>query len=536
LSQRRETRFLLLAVLVLALAVRIAGLTWGLPDETHFFSYHPDEFMIAGAAQGMVSAGTYNPGNFNYGSLTIYLTCLFLWPLHAAGVVKTVAGAHVVARLVTLAFGVGTVWICYGLGRRLLRWRGGLWAALIVALMPGHALHSGFATVDVPATFFVTTALLFSIRFLESAERRELILAAVASGLAAATKYNAGLVLLAPLTAVLLRRREKCLPREVPLGAAIAACGAVAVGAFLLAMPYAVLDFPAFWRDFSYELLVHPRVGHLNIFTETGNGWWYHLARNLPYVLGIPLLVAALGGLVVMIRQRRPADWILLAFGLPTFVTLGLSLVRFHRYTLVLAPVCAIAALRFVEMEWAGDRLGSAGRALRRSALVLIVASLVILTGRQQLELARVDPRDRAAAWLARHARVGASVGLLHVPWFYTPSVSPWNGGEQTRRQFEALRAAGPQRFRLVLCEDWSIEALRRQRPDYLLVSEFEWREERRLEDSRALAFLREVDDRYECIANFAAIPPAQRRLFGSAFAPHDWLYPFATVEIHQRR
>jgi 4-amino-4-deoxy-L-arabinose transferase-like glycosyltransferase len=536
MSRRWKTRVGLLAVLALAAVVRLAGLAWGLPDETHFFSYHPDEFMIAGAAQGMVSTGTLNPGNFNYGSLTIYLTCLLLWPLHVAGAVKTVAGAHVVARLVTWAFGVGTVWASYRLGGRVLNARGGLWAALLVALMPGHVLHSGFATVDVPATFFVATTLLFAVRFLESGERKMLLLAAVAAGFAAATKYNAGLVLLAPLTAVLLRRREKRRPREPRSGAAIGWCLVAAAAAFLLAMPYVVLDFPSLWRDFSYELLEHPRAGHLNIFTETGNGWWYHLTVNLPYTLGIPLLLVALAGFAVMVRERRAVDWVLLAFALPYFATLGLSLVRFQRYTLPLAPVCAIAAIRFLGMDWVQGRLERGRRrAIGRVLLALVIVSLVILTGRQQLEFARTDPRERARAWLERHAGVGASIGLLHVPWFYTPPVSLWNGGEQTRRQFEASRA-GPQRFRLVLCEDWSVDALLRERPDLLLVSEFEWREERRLGDRRALAFLREIDAQYDRVARFDAIPPSQRRLFGRAFAPHDWLYPFATVEIQRRR
>ncbi len=536
MSQRWEKRVRWFSVLALASAVRLAGIAWGLPDETHFFSYHPDEFMTAGSALGMVSTGTLNPGNFNYGSLTIYLTCLLLWPLHAAGAVKTVAGAHLVARLVTWAFGVGTVWVSYRLGSRVLNTRGGLWTALLVALMPGHVLHSGFATVDVPATFFVTTTLLFAVRFLGSGGRKMLLIAAVTSGLAAATKYNAGLVLLSPLTAVLLRRREKRPPSEPRTGAAVAWCLVAAAAAFLLAMPYVVLDFPSFWRDFSYELLEHPRAGHLNIFTDTGNGWWYHLTVNLPYVLGTPLLLAALAGFVVMVRERRAAHWVLLAFALPYFATLGLSLVRFQRYTLPLASVCAIAALRFLELDWVRGRPEPhRRRAMGRALLALVVTSLVILTGRQQLEFARTDPRERARTWLERNAGVGASVGLLHVPWFYTPPVSLWNGGGHTRRQFEASRA-GPQRFRLVLCEDWNVEALLRQQPEVLVVSEFEWREEQRLGDRRALAFLREIEARYDRVARFDAIPPSQRRLFGRAFAPHDWLYPFAAVEIHRRR
>ncbi len=36
---------LVLAVIVLAAALRVYGLRWGLPDSLHSYSYHPDEFL-----------------------------------------------------------------------------------------------------------------------------------------------------------------------------------------------------------------------------------------------------------------------------------------------------------------------------------------------------------------------------------------------------------------------------------------------------------------------------------------------------------
>jgi hypothetical protein len=46
-----------------AAALRVVGLPWGLPDETHLFSYHPDEFhslrgalaLLLGGRQGLVA-------------------------------------------------------------------------------------------------------------------------------------------------------------------------------------------------------------------------------------------------------------------------------------------------------------------------------------------------------------------------------------------------------------------------------------------------------------------------------------------------
>ena len=85
MSGRGAGRWVIPALVALALAVRLTGLSWGLPDATPFFSYHPDEFSVAGTVNGMLNAGELNPRFFHYGSAMIYLTGLVCWPLAAAG-------------------------------------------------------------------------------------------------------------------------------------------------------------------------------------------------------------------------------------------------------------------------------------------------------------------------------------------------------------------------------------------------------------------------------------------------------------------
>ena len=60
--------------------------------------------------------------------------------------------------------GVGTVWAVYAIGVRLWGRRAGLLAALTLAVMPLHAQHSHFLTVDVPATFWGMLSLLWAVR------------------------------------------------------------------------------------------------------------------------------------------------------------------------------------------------------------------------------------------------------------------------------------------------------------------------------------------------------------------------------------
>ena len=69
----RATRLPLFGIFLLALVLRLVGIGWGLPDlESHWLSYHPDEFTHVNAA-GRVLLGSFNPHLWDYGTLTVYV-------------------------------------------------------------------------------------------------------------------------------------------------------------------------------------------------------------------------------------------------------------------------------------------------------------------------------------------------------------------------------------------------------------------------------------------------------------------------------
>jgi hypothetical protein len=303
--------------------------------------------------------------------------------------------------------------------------------------------------------------------------------------------------------------------------------------AFLLAVPYALLVPDRFREDVGYELLVHPREGHVDIFRDTGDGWSYHLLQNLPYALGVPLLVLGVAGVGLLLARRRRGDVVLTLFALPYFFGLGLSKVRFLRYTLPLVPVLAIAAAALLERLAAFPRGKIASRALGG----LTVATCATLTLIQLVAMLRPDPRTRAAEWIAANVPPGGKVGLPTVPWFTTAPVTPWNGGERSRDHFEHE----PSPWRFVLCENWDLTPFDRTHPnsyamDVFVMSEFDWRDAERLDDPRERAFRAALARQYDLAARFEGLPVSARRLFGRPFPPHDWLYPFAEVQVWRRR
>lgn len=523
-------RALLGAALVLGLGLRLVGLGWGLPNEWHVASYHPDEFRVAGPVLEMLREGKLSAGSHAYGSFFHYLT---LGAARVGSWVRPVGADDVLflARLISALLGTATVYAVHLLGAWAFGARAGLWAAFLMAALPGHVLHAHFASVDVPATCLLAGSLALAARYGRDARRRWLVLGAVAAGCAAATKYPAGIALLAVLAIALL------VPPARPgrRWARALAAASVALATFVAVSPYVVLEPADFWREMTEELIEHQRAGHGSLFEGTGPGPWYQLTVNLPYLLGPLLVPISLVGVVAMAVRRRPIELALLAQFLPFALVVATSEVRFLRYTFPCIPVLVVGAASLVERA-------RVRRTASEVALGLALAWMLVLDARMLVALTGNDPRDAATAWFVEHVPEGATVGIVRVPGSEGPTLmrvpptdrvlSPSAAGRRFSAQIDEPSA----RHRFVLCKNWNLRTFRETRPEWVVLSEFQWRERQRLGLQRVLAFLDDLERDYELAAELDPFPGSARWLYLQPFAPHDWLYPFPTVRIHRRR
>ena len=526
------SRFLLPAsCLLLALILRLPGLTWGLPNAEHWYSYHPDERQIAQAVYNVLMSRDWNPQFFNYPSLFIYLTYFSYSIQTLLGMTTPAQGQSpwpflhdvmLCGRIVSALLGAFTVPAVYLMGRQLASEKLALFAAFLMAVAPGHIQHSHFATVDVPATFFVTWALYFAAQSLKENQTKPIFISAFLCGLAAATKYNAGLVLLAPLLVSIQNSGH-------PLGGfkiqnCLMVLGAVIFG-FVLACPHSVLNTAQFLGNRTdsgvlYELLVHSRQGHGDVFVHTGNGWLYHLTFNLPFAVTAPGAFCAVIGLVLAIRSKNKLWMPLLAFAGVYFFTLGLSQVRFMRYLFPLLPVlCLAVPLCFQLMPKAAQKISVPAFAL----LMFIGATNVLYP------FCVPDPRDQAAAYLKSKVNEPVTIALINQPWFYTPPLWPQDYPPPQKVQ----RGISPDgRFRFVTV-GFDTHKILQTRAPWFVSCEFEWREKRRLGDKDFQMF-------YDIsgIMSVAARQVFQNRVLlelpGRTFKPHDFIYTNPEVWIYE--
>src|SRR4051794_9520396 len=233
-----------LAVTVLlaaALALRLWGIRQGLP-----YAYNSDENAhFVPKAIGLFGH-SWNPGYFvNPPAFTYLLHVVFaVWSGGRGGVAHTFAtdpsDVFALARVVVALLGTAAVGLLYWAGARLFDRRTGLLAGAIMAVAFLPVFYAHLALNDVPTLFGVCLALVGVGGILRDDRTADYLVAGLGLGLGCATKYTAGIVVL-PIVAAAFVHGRAALGR-------LAMAGGTALAAFVVANPWALLDFSAF-RD-----------------------------------------------------------------------------------------------------------------------------------------------------------------------------------------------------------------------------------------------------------------------------------------------
>jgi len=544
-----------LALFVFALGLRLIGIGWGLKNDLHNQSYHPDEPIVFAAAQGVQPTQLkFTPGFYNYG--TLYLTTLRVAQDVVTGYTggpkendedslwSWVSRVHMAGRVLSALAGAGIVVFLFLMLYRFVGLFGAVFGSLLAAVAPAMVVHSRFQTVDIPAAFLLTVSAWAALRLIpdrdgNAIDDREAMRMAIVSGLfaglSAGTKYTGILALLTLWVALALGRRAFAVK-----GAAIGT--AVAMAAFLVATPGILLDTEAFMRDFRYEM-THTSTGHGLVFTETPSGFIYHGAN---VIAGFGPLLAMLAVLGLGWGLWRREKWLiaLAAFAVAYFVLIGRAEVKFLRYTFPLAIGMA-AGFGYLMAE--AQRRQGAGKFVVAFGIGAIggidLIGGMIGTARMTQWMTGEDPRDSAAKYLREQ---GTPVGLVSDPWFYTPPLWP-NAGAPRPTPFAARLAEMQANSRppAILAVSDTGEAyafntaLIDQAPPRIAVSSFEYFDPGvrlqgrtgleptiQVQVDRAAEFLKRLGEEYEV-----------ERVFGADGIPiHDLEYIRPQVQIWKRK
>jgi hypothetical protein len=437
------------AAVILGAALRLYGLSFGLPS-----NFHPDEVPKVNAIMRMVDSRSFNPQYFLHPSLLLYATYGMNTLLHALGMEGAFRDtAFFAGRLVSALAGIFSIALTYQIGKRLFsRETGGL-AACLLAVFPLHVTCSRYLKEDALLTFVVLSCVLTTVIAVRSNRRWALLIAGLLAGCTAGTKYSGILMVVVPASAPWLASRSwKPDTRWIPW--ALVAVMIAPLG-FLMTTPYAVLNSAKFLTDFRAESR-HMQTGHTVSISAWSQLWMYHYWRSMwPGMSGFAAVLSVLG-LGFLVRRARIEDLLLvgvvLLFYMPAEYVKAKPAPQPERYILPCLPFLAIAASELLRQLHGRGKVFQVG-------VAALAGVLVFLPLQRTLALAsnlRSDTRDQMVAWMKQSVPPGSKILMDWKP--YCPNFH----GET----FEVLHIP-----RADIIEGLDVKALKESGADYLILS-----------------------------------------------------------------
>ncbi len=424
----------LASLVVLALALYLPGIGHEVGD-----NYYLDEGTYRSNADD-INKGRFLRQAFNYPHLLYYADAFATWIaslFHPAvlswserlyGVSDWSVFCRLLARLLTALAGAMTVVPVFFLAQRLagsgrLPASGATGAGVVAGtlIIAASQYHEGSSlhTCDIPSAFFAMGCLAYVGRLLRQERARDYLLAGIWAGLAAGSKYPAGVVAIA-IVAVYLRgrlREHRGSPeaRERNSWWGLPLAGTSALLTFLLTTPSLVVF---------YEFSISGRKGALFGWRQYTQGRWIGVIEDSNLAYYLDLIVASFGwlalaagatGLLFLGRKvRADVAWLLpfpLAY-LGLMVSMGIVVER-NLYP-ALPPLATLLGAGVWSL---GRRVVEASprhpRAARWTAAAVLAATVAVplwRVTRQEIALRRDSTRQLASSWIYHNLPHGSRI------------------------------------------------------------------------------------------------------------------------------
>lgn len=403
-------RLAVLAILLLALALRF----WGIAHQLPYKSYiEEDEFIYTALKYG---SGDLNPHWFFHPSLYTYLLFSLYAVYYLIGrAVGTYSGVeqyliryltdptpwYLIARSLSALLVVPALLLIETITRALFSRRCALAACAFFAVMPLGVVYAHYGCTEPLLMVFALLAARQVLRACETGSARHLVLAGVCAGLAAGTKY---IGVLAVVTLLAARGNVR-----KGFGRSLLAAGI----AFLAVCPFPLLTPREYVANIALLLSQPLSVGELG-WVKTPNLHLAFLTRYMPEGMGMGMASAAIAGTVYLLLSRRRRYLLVAALPAVFYCLIGFSRLYYDRYMLICYPFFAIAAAAFIEAV--------AALIPRRSGLCFILLCAAIALPSLHDSIGRVrdmvlpDTSVLAAEWIGENLAPGRRVLAELVP------------------------------------------------------------------------------------------------------------------------
>ena len=304
-------------------------------------------------------------------------------------------------RLVSVALGVGCVYLTYRLGVRLKGRFAGKFAAVLLALSPGFFSQTHLVGEDAPMLFLLLATILLADRYIETGDTATFLWGSFTGGLAIAFKLSGGVAAIVLGAALFVRAARSDDPTD-ELARPVVVLGGLVVGTVTIwvGIPSVLLGGPA-------ELLTRVGGSIASKTTKTGGldapiSYW--LLRQYVRGLGLPLFVTVVVGTAVSARRVASRWRHVNALYLLLFVSMCVFLLVYSRWEFVrlrhIVPTFPplLVLLGAVADRWWESKSWGTQTAVR-AIITLVVVSTVLTAGLGEMGYV-TEPRDQATAWI----------------------------------------------------------------------------------------------------------------------------------------
>jgi len=408
MTVKKET-LLLISVISIGFILRVWGIDFGLPHQ-----FHQDEPIIVNHALAY-GAGDLNPHFFIVPPLTSYILffCygIYYVLLSLLGAIKgTEAFAisffkdptpfYLIGRFVAgIIPSLISVYLTYKLASKYFSRRAAVYASCVVSLAFLNVVNGHYIYTDNLLVMFILASYLMLANLTRTPARRYYCLAAVFTGIAIATKYTAGLLIVPFFIAHITGANRQGMKRA-GLNLNVFIFMIIMTLSFIICNPFSLCD----WRFFI--LSISERIG------GSYQGVTHHISHSLFEGLGSIAVILAILGLAITLVKRFREGLFIVSFPFVFYLHLILESQLYSRYALTVIPFLSVG-LGFLVFDYLYPKMKSKGLQLMIVATsIIIIMPTFIKSVKADMLFARKDTRTEAAEWIMDNLPAGARVAF----------------------------------------------------------------------------------------------------------------------------
>jgi|GEM_PF-3496742 4-amino-4-deoxy-L-arabinose transferase-like glycosyltransferase len=416
--------FILFFLVLAAFFIRAYRIDFNIP-----YLYHIDESGYTNLILTFFQKLNFNPGRFHAPHFYHYTMSFFYSIFFFAGVLigkfQEILNFQVfftlhfplfllIGRYFSAILGSVNVVLVYLIAKKICGARAGLIAAGLFAFNYLHAQYSHLVCPRILSTFFLSLALLFTVKFFYNKKYFWYILTGCFMGLATATEYSSVLIIISFLFAHFsgshsfeFKFTDKLRDLKLYIGIIIF------IVVFCIAAPLNLSNFRGFLQGLNTELIKY-KTGFLSMNRPGANPYVYYW-RIFLHNTGLLFVILSALSTIYFLFKKEKVFRVIIVF--PVFLLcflLSTSYV-YDQYVIPTLPFFAIAVGVFLDRLLSKiDLSGWSGKTVGKRLIYFSLVSSLLFSGVEVLKFdyyrSKKDSRILAKEWLDSHVNADTKI------------------------------------------------------------------------------------------------------------------------------